>query len=73
MASDYLSQLSDQVRILLKTFNSYFVSRVVYNRINLFQTEKEKNNIPQDTVNHLIVSIYDRVNMILNIEGHTDY
>lgn len=59
-----------------------FVSRAVHRRINAPQNVdelivaavEEWNNIPQETINRLIVSMNRRVNMLLNRRGgHTDY
>lgn len=59
-----------------------FVSRAVRNRNNSPQNgeelvaaaEEEWNNIPQETINRLIVSMHTRVNMLLrNRGGYTDY
>lgn len=59
-----------------------FVSRALRNRINAPQNEdeliaaavQEWNNISQETINRLVVSMHSRVNMLLNRRGgHTDY
>lgn len=49
-----------------------FLSRVVHNRIKPHQTEEvliqttveERNRIPHDTINNLIVLMHPRVNMM---------
>lgn len=59
-----------------------YIVRAIHNRINLPQTAdelvvaaiEEWNNIPQDTINRLIISMHIRVNMFLERRGgHIDY
>lgn len=59
-----------------------FVSRAIHNRISSPQNAEELvaaaveefNNIPQETIHRLIVSMHTHVNMVLrNRGGHTDY
>lgn len=59
-----------------------FVSRAIHKRMNPPQNAEELaaaaveewNNIPQEIINRLIVSMHRRVNMLLiNRGGHSDY